>query len=374
MIVTGNLNKNDSVIKKGMLVTSINGKSTKELLTEMTGYLTTDSHADNINYIRLSSNFPYFHRNIYGLSENYMVSYKDSSGLEKKKSVPLFKIPDSTWRSKVRAGTSLKKAPKLSRRKKMEKIRSLKTDSTGQLAIMTINSFLKGHLREFFRSSFRDLKKNHVSNLIIDLRINGGGRISASTLLARYISRNPFRLADSAYTATQSLRPYTRHIKGGVINDIAIHFISSRKKDGCRHMYPLEKKTIHPKQNSHYDGRVFILTNGPTFSASTLFCNIVKGQPGILLAGEETGGGWYGNNGILIPDITLPETKIRVRLPIFRIVQYNHVSKTSNGIIPDIKIPPSYEALMKGVDRKMEVVKEMIYTEGKEFNQIPIRN
>jgi hypothetical protein len=374
MIVTGNLNKNDSLIKKGMLITSINGKTTKELLADMMGHLTTDSHADNINYIRLSSNFPYFHRNIYGLSDNYEVIYKDSSGLEKKSHVPLFKIPDSTWRSKARVGKALKKAPKLSRREKMEKIRSLKTDSTGQLAIMTINSFLKGHLRGFFRRSFHDLKKNQVSNLIIDLRINGGGRISTSTLLARYISRKHFRLADSAYTATQSLRPYSRYIKGGVINDIAIYFISSRKKDGYRHMYQMEKKKIRPKQNRHYDHRVFILTNGPTFSASTLFCNIVKGQPGILLAGEETGGGWYGNNGILIPDITLPETKIRVRLPLFRIVQYNHVPKTSNGIIPDIKISPSYEALMKGVDRKIETVKQMIYAELKEKNQIPIRN
>lgn len=374
MIVTGNLNKNDSLIKKGMLITSINGKRTTDLLADMMNHLTTDSRADNINYVRLSSNFPYFHRNIYGLSENYQVTYQDSSGSEKKTSVPLFRISDSAWRSKSRAGIPLKKLPRLSRREKMEKIRSLKTDSTGQLAIMTVNSFLKGHLHGFFRRSFRELNKNHVGHLIIDLRINGGGRISASALLARYISRKPFRIADTAYTARQSLRPYARYLKGGIINEIAMHLISSKKKDGCRHIYQLEKKKIHPKQAGHYDGRVYILTNGPTFSASTLFCNIVKGQPGILLAGEETGGGWYGNNGVLIPDITLPETKIRVRLPLFRIVQYNHVSKTSNGIIPDIKIPPSYNALMQGVDRKMETVKKMIYAEVKEKNQIPIRN
>jgi C-terminal processing protease CtpA/Prc len=103
-----------------------------------------------------------------------------------------------------------------------------------------------------------------------------------------------------------------------------------------------------------------VLINGQTFSASTLFCNAVKGQSKITLVGEEAGGGWHGNSGILIPDITLPYTHLRVRLPLFKIVQYNHVPKNGSGVMPDIYIGTSYEALVKGFDKKMQVVMEMI--------------
>ncbi|MEI9933505.1 MAG: S41 family peptidase [Ferruginibacter sp.] len=103
-----------------------------------------------------------------------------------------------------------------------------------------------------------------------------------------------------------------------------------------------------------------MLINGSTFSASTLFCNAVKGQSNIKLVGEEAGGGWYGNNGILIPDIVLPNTKLIVRLPIFRLVQYNHVIKDGKGVEPDIFIPPTVDGVGKELDRKMLIVKQII--------------
>jgi hypothetical protein len=49
-----------------------------------------------------------------------------------------------------------------------------------------------------------------------------------------------------------------------------------------------------------------------------------------------------------------------VRLPVFKLVQYNHVAKDGRGISPDIFIPPISESVNKGMDRKMEIVKGII--------------
>ena len=88
------------------------------------------------------------------------------------------------------------------------------------------------------------------------------------------------------------------------------------------------------------------------------FSNAVKGQPGITLVGEEAGGGWYGNNGIMIPDITLPVTHLRCGMP--PPAWYNiNMCKDGSGVMPDIYIPTSCEALLKGYDKKA-VVMEMI--------------
>ena len=62
----------------------------------------------------------------------------------------------------------------------------------------------------------------------------------------------------------------------------------------------------------------------------------------------------------MIPDITLPNTRLKVRLPLFRLVQYKHVPKNGLGVMPDIYISTNYEALVKGFDKKMQVVMQMI--------------
>ncbi|MEO8821009.1 MAG: hypothetical protein ABI374_09225, partial [Ginsengibacter sp.] len=76
--------------------------------------------------------------------------------------------------------------------------------------------------------------------------------------------------------------------------------------------------------------------------------------------GEETGGGWYGNSGIMIPDITLPNTKIRVRLPFFRLVQYQHITVKGTGVFPDIYVGPNWRDILHGVDTKIQKVRELI--------------
>jgi C-terminal processing protease CtpA/Prc len=363
MAVTGSLTRKDSVFKRGTLITAINGVRNTAVINKMFGYLPEDGYASNINYVRLSANFPYYHRNIYGLSKTYQVDYIDSTGHKKTATIPLYVPPsDSTRQNSIRKDSTRNIArPRLTKAQRLARYRSLDMDSTGKMAVMTINTFTKGNLRGFFRRSFKKLKKQKMENLVIDIRSNGGGRVALSTLLTKYISRQPFRIADTLYAVTKNLGPYTQYIKGGFLNNIELFFISKKKEDGHYHIRHLENKLYKPKNTSHYNGSVYVLTTGPTFSAAALFSNVVKGQPGITLLGEETGGGWHGNNGIMIPDITLPNTKTRVRLPLFRLVQYQHVPKTGTGIIPDVYVGTSYDALLKGYDKKMQVVREMIF-------------
>ena len=359
MAVSANLNRKDSIFKRGTLVTSINGVSNSSQINKMFDYLPEDGFANNVNYIRLSGNFPYYHRNIYGLNRKYAITYLDSSGQEKKAEIPLFTPIKDTAKKTAKVPVKEKK-PRPPKKNKILRYRSLEIDSTGQMAIMTINTFNNGRLRPFFRKSFKELRKKNINNIVLDLRSNGGGKVNSSTLLTKYISRTPFRVADSVYAVSRGLGQYARYIKGGWLNNVELFLISRKRKDGNYHLGMLEKKMFNPKKNNHYNGNVYVLIGGPTFSAAALFCNAVKGQPGITLVGEETGGGWHGNSGIMIPDIKLPHTKNTVRLPLFRLVQYKHVPKTGMGITPDIYVGTNYEALLKGVDYKMKVVKDII--------------
>ena len=367
MVVTGNLNRKDSVVKKGTIINSINGIRNHELIQQLFQYLPLDGYADNVNYIRISSNFPYYHRNIFGIYKNYRVGYTDSTGAEKTTLLPMFNpIIDSSFK---RRKPPLEPRPPRSvlNKERRESYRSLTIDSSINTAIITLNTFSNGggrHLRSFIKQSFKTIRQQQVKSLVVDLRSNGGGDINMSALLTKYLRNTPFKMADTAYAIAKSFSPYTRYIRQGWLSNIGVLFVAKKKKDGYSHFGYWERHWFHPKKNNHFDGKIYVLINGPSFSATTIFCNAVKGQKNITLAGEETGGGWYGNSGLLIPDITLPNTKLRVRLPFFKIVQFNHTIKNGRGVAPDLFIPPTVDGVRNAIDRKMEIVKGLIKTSG----------
>ena len=356
MMVIANLDQKDTLIKNGDFITAINGIKSADMMNYIFHFLVEDGYSENVNYIRLSADFPYFHRNIFGLYKNYQVDYTDSNGVAYSASIPYFS-PEPDTVKKIKKELKFRKNG-ITHLQKLQNIRSLEYDSS--YALMTVNGFSKGHLKNFFRRSFRDMRKKKTKNLIIDIRANGGGDIIKSAFLTRFLRDNSFKVADTAYSVSKNLRPYTKYISAGFFNNIGLTFVTHKRQDGNYHFGYWERHTFMPKRKNHFKGNIFILTNGLTFSASSLFCNDVKGQSNIKLLGEETGGGWYGNSGIMIPNITLPNTKLRVRLPFFKLVQYQHIPIKGTGVIPDIYVGPNWRDILNGVDTKVERVKEII--------------
>jgi len=78
------------------------------------------------------------------------------------------------------------------------------------------------------------------------------------------------------------------------------------------------------------------------------------------VVGEETGGGAYGNTAWLIPDFTLPETGVRFRLPLFRLVIDKNNPKNGRGIIPEVESLPTQQAVAAGRDFKLDTALELI--------------
>ena len=390
MVVLGNMNRKDSILKRGTPVTSIDGYSVQDLTNIMFRFMPTDGYAENINYIRLSSSFPYYHRNIFGLKKNYVIGYIDSLGKSATTIVPLFDpASDSTRFRPDSSRTGLQKPRKPSRKEKIDDFRSLSfisdTDSLfeagytnrpvnyetgkssvkagihGNTAVMTLNSFDDGgHLKGFFRRSFRLMKENKTENLIIDIRSNGGGKVNNYTRLASYIRPTKFKVADSAYSIRKGFSGYGKYFSARTFNAIALGVFTSKKDNGAYHFNYWENHYFKPSKKNFFKGNIYILISGPTFSASTLFAHTMKGQPNVTLVGEETGGGHHGNNGLMIPNVTLPNTKMRVRMPMFRVIQYNHTPKNGRGVEPDVLVSPSAQAVLNGVDIKMKKTFQLI--------------
>jgi C-terminal processing protease CtpA/Prc len=203
------------------------------------------------------------------------------------------------------------------------------------------------------------LKENRIGHLIIDVRSNGGGIVTNSILLSRYIADKKFKVCDTLY-AVRKRSPYHKHIKGYFWNRLFIGLFTSKKKDGYYHFGYFERHYFSPKKSNHYNGKVYILTGGNSFSATTLFVSSVIKQDNVTVIGEETGGGAYGNSAWLLPDVTLPETGVRFRLPLFKLVIDKNTTKNGLGVQPEIFSGPTVEAVKKGSDYKLEKAMELI--------------
>jgi hypothetical protein len=80
MAVVANLDTTDRIFKRGTIIKSINKIPANKIINKMLLYLPEEGYAHNVNYIRISNNFPALHRNIFGLSKTYNVVYLDSIG------------------------------------------------------------------------------------------------------------------------------------------------------------------------------------------------------------------------------------------------------------------------------------------------------
>lgn len=353
MVVLASLFKSDTVFKRGTVITSINGMGNSQLLDSMFQLISTDGYADNFKSQVISMNFPGYFRNTYGLSNQYTINYIDSSGKPRTAILHNYDVKADT----VKKAVVVQHLPPLTRKEQRQaelfSKRSLRIDTARHIGYMRITTFSEGKLRRFFKNSFRTLREKKVQQLVIDLRENGGGNIALSNKLSRYLADHPFTTADSISAQSRRLR-YGRYIHPAWVYWISMHFASHKKADDRYHFSYYEHHELKPYTTNHFNGPVFIIQGGYTFSAATMFISTIKNQPNVITVGEETGGGSYGNSSIHLPSITLPHTGLQIVLPLYRVVLSSEHPKTGRGFMPDITIDPSREAIERNADIKME--------------------
>ncbi|WP_081164187.1 S41 family peptidase [Niastella populi] len=365
MAITANINRKDSILKYGTLVTAIDGYSTRQLTDSFMNYISGDGNSITGRYQSLSNSgsFGSLYRNIIGLKDQIAVTYIDSTGAEQTVKVPVF---DPAWKDTTKKApeTPTIAAPKPPKERMRNLLplsaRYVQIDTTLSSAYMTVHTFARGNrLRSFYRKAFRELKRRNIQHLVVDVRTNGGGDAGLSTLLTRYLADKKFKLADSLYAVRRSSK-YHKYISWQPFYWSLMQFVTHKKNDGLYHFGYFERHYFHPKKRHHFNGDIYLVTGGNSFSATTLFVKALQGQQNVKVIGEETGGGAYGNSAWMIPDVTLPNTRVRFRLPKFRLVMDKDLVKEGRGIMPDIIVAPTRETILRGIDPKAAVIRRII--------------
>ena len=356
-VVIGNLYTKDSILKRGTIVTGINQLPVSALVDSMYSIISTDGNSINFKSQVLTNNFSSWYKARFGNADSvYQISYIDSLGNKQTTQIAAYAPPKLKKDSLKTTTASKSKTIKPVSPKKW----TLLIDSTSNTAFMNLSSFSGRGFKKFITKSFRNIKVSGVKHLVIDLRSNGGGEIKNSTLLTKYVSDHSFKIADSVFATNRGIRkiPFGNYFSV-MGHALAKLMISKKMEGGGYHLKRYETHYYQPFIKNHFDGNVYILQGGYTFSASTLFTSPLIKQKNVTIIGEETGGGYYGNTAILIPTIKLPGSKLLFRLPLYRMVM-DKTRPKGGGVVPDILVEPNSYAIKIGVDTKLETVKKMI--------------
>lgn len=232
------------------------------------------------------------------------------------------------------------------------------------IAYMKIRSFSNGTYKDFYKESFAKLDSAKTKYFILDLRDNGGGRIVEIDNLYSYLtdkdyqfilesevnSRTPFMKFAMSNTSSTSLK-----IISGLLSPIIItHNLLKTKKKGGKLYYRFHKfSKIKPPNPLHYKGKMYVLVNGNSFSASSLISTHLKANKRAVFVGEETGGAYNGTVAGIYKLYQLPTSKLKVRMGLMQIEAPQKQSPDGYGIKPDVEITPTVE------DRKMNIDTEL---------------
>ncbi|WP_163407607.1 S41 family peptidase [Flavobacterium ajazii] len=198
------------------------------------------------------------------------------------------------------------------------------TSGSHKIGYLMYNGFYNEY-DDALNQAFSQLKTSGVTDLVLDLRYNGGGSVHSATLLASMITG---QFKDQVF----SKRQYNSKIMTGLTNDDLESF-NERFTD---------KTGSGATLNSLNLNTVYIITTGSTASASELVVNGLKPYITVIQIGETTVGKNVGSFTVYDSE-TLSKTKVNpthkyaMQPLVFKITNSANFGDYTGGL------PPTYQ-------------------------------
>lgn len=373
-----------SDIPPGSRIKSINGVNDVQLMRSFYKYYTADGH--NITEKLSASVDKSFGINYlleYGLCDEFIIEYNSpkSESLEKKV-LPAVTLKQRETNIKNRFSAPVtelidyKKQAPYSFRMLNPAIGLLNLRWFG-MAYGSNDPKFETYV-QFLDSVFKELDKNKVPNLIIDVRNNPGGSDPNFEQPVMYLTDKPFKENVKANIIFDpNFLPYEKYFWGVSTAQRMDSLSLKMGKEYLKDVYPVFKNNIslqnqkynpvyHPKLPI-FKGNIYLLINENVASAASHFASLVKAYvQNVTIVGVETVGGYYLHNGHSPLVYELPNSKIKTQFSIVNLVQ--DAPKKDNqpeghGIMPDHEVWPSLDDFFQHKDTQMEFTLKLIKIE-----------
>jgi len=383
----------------GAEVVTINNESALELLETYKTRFSSDGYNKTLYNNLVSKGFLAFYQRDKGFVDSLSIAFKTKDSLFSKTFKRIDKLEKNTKDKKRADTTSIEKIkPKKLTEEEKAKNRIVKKkkrkddkkfgfipktktytrnfnflgkDST--VAFMKIRSFSNRAYKKFYKESFTKLDTSKTKHLVIDLRDNLGGRIAEVDYLYSYLTEKDYVFLDpievnTRFTLTNSLLSNGNSTPLKVIGALTLldpitlisEYLKTKKVEDKIFYKMKYNKSRKPKPLS-YKGDIYVLTNGNSFSASSLISTHLKANNRATFVGEETGGAYNGCVAGLYRIFKLPNSKIHVRMGLMQLETTHKQKPDGYGIKPDVVILPNLTDRKLDIDTELEWILEDIY-------------
>jgi len=370
--------KNKSYNKKieiGSEVISVNNFKISNLIEEYKNYFTSDGYNTTFKKNRLARSFSNFFSNEHGILDSLNYQFKrndsvrnvlikrqivDSSAIKKTKVIVSKK--DKKIKSKKDNLLGYEVTTKLY----MRNLHFLEKDSS--IAVIKINGFKIGNYEKCYDEFFKKIKKYKSRALILDFRNNGGGRLNEISNLYSYLSDTTFIFVDKSEITSKTSLLHADYFKGSNLLNFPIkliaspfyytyNFLKSKKYADGKYYYSSNTKPKKIDENA-FKGKIYVLINGGSFSASSIISSNLKGSKRATFVGEETGGAYNGTVAGRMPLIEMPYSKLKIRVGLMACIPFYKTNVEGRGIFPDQTILPNLKDRINEIDPEMNWVLE----------------
>ena len=122
-----------------------------------------------------------------------------------------------------------------------------------------------------------------------------------------------------------------------------------------------EGMDVYPAKAINFNGQLYILTNGDSFSATGEFASFIKHyRNNVIFIGEEVGGNALQNTSGLMRKITLPNSQQQVTIPIITYKMNVNPENSSHGVMPDHWVKNTITDELEGKDQVMDFTVDLI--------------
>ena len=236
------------------------------------------------------------------------------------------------------------------------------------VALLKIRGFSNGRYKDFYEESFKTLDSLKTETLIIDLRNNFGGRLKEIAHLYSYLTDKNFTMINPSEVNTRfpllksimsNTTPNAVKALVGVLAPVfaTVDLLKTNKKDGKLY-YKFKSAKEQEPNPLNFKGKIYVLINGNSFSASSLISTQLQGSKRATFVGEETGGAYNGTVAGFYKLYEMPNTKVRARIGLAHIDALYKTTPDGYGVKPDIELVPSYTDRLNNVDPELEWILE----------------
>lgn len=365
-------NSDDKTIKIGTEVVAVNGTKPIDLINEYSHFYSSDGFNTTLKTSTSGRRFSTFFTTENGLKDSLRYNFKFNDSL---KTITIRRKKEDT------TGTSAKKIEKkllfkdkakskaLRKKKRVNGYNSVEKkynrnlnflEKDSSVAVLKIRSFKIGDSKNFYRESFAKIASYNSKALILDLRNNGGGRVTEIADLYSYLTDSSFVFMDKSEVVSKSSLFKGAYFYGGSVGVKALKIIFSpiiysyilltvnKKQDG-KNYFKTQTKS-RPMNKNAFKGKVYVLINGGSFSASSIISSNLKGSKRAFFVGEETGGAFNGTVAGFMPRIKLPYSNMQIRMGVMYMAPHFKTTTEGRGIFPDVQIIPTIEDRIKEND------------------------